>query len=54
MKKISFFFANTMYCFVTMFSNLTVNSTCCGRFYQEKLDTQLDTLRKHHDKKEKN
>lgn len=46
------FLANIMYSFVKISSSLAVNSTCCGRFYQEKLDKQLDSLRKYHDEKE--
>lgn len=52
MEKIYMFLANIMYSFVKISSSLAVNSTCCGRFYQEKLDKQLDSLRKYHDEKE--
>lgn len=32
-------------------ADVTVNSVCNFKFYQEKLDTQTEALRKYHDKK---
>ena len=30
-------------------AGLAVNTSCASRFYQEKLDSQLDSLKKYHD-----
>lgn len=32
-------------------AKIDVNSTCLFKFYQEKLDSQTESLRKYHDKK---
>lgn len=39
-----------LYSFVIVMAGVAVNSTCFCRFHQEKLDSQLDSLKKYHDK----
>lgn len=43
-------FVKTMYNMVLKVADVSVNSTCHFRFYQEKMNPQLDTLKKYHEK----
>lgn len=38
-----------LYGLVVFLAGVVVNTTCISRFYQEELDSQLDSLRKYHD-----
>lgn len=38
-----------LYGVVVFLAGLAVNTACFSRFYQEELDSQLDSLRKYHD-----
>lgn len=38
-----------LYSVVIALAALAVNSACFSRFYQEKLDSQLDSLKRYHD-----
>lgn len=39
-----------LYAMAVVMANVAVNTTCHGRYYQEELNPQLDSLRKYHDK----
>ena len=39
----------TMYNMVLKVADVSVNSTCYFRFYQEKMNPQLNTLKKYHE-----
>ena len=49
MRKIRKNLCKIMYSLVVLVATISVNVTCYGRFYQEKLDQQLDGLRKYKD-----
>ncbi|MDO5155998.1 MAG: cyclic lactone autoinducer peptide [Eubacteriales bacterium] len=42
-------FSKVLYSMIMVVATLAVNSTCCYRFYQEELDPQLCTLKKHNE-----
>lgn len=47
--KLSSKFAKILYSLALVMAGVAVNSTCFCRYYQEKLDPQLDSLKKYHD-----
>ena len=49
LKSVSEKWLVVLYGVVIALASLAVNSACISRFYQEKLDSQLDSLKKYHD-----
>lgn len=49
MGKIYSCFSKVLFQIIMAAAIVSVNSTCTGRYYQEKLDDQLQTLRKYKD-----
>lgn len=50
-KKVSVLIGKIVYSTALRAAEKEVNSACKFRFYQEKLDSQTEALRKYHDKK---
>lgn len=50
MKKINRLIGKIVYSTALKAAEKEVNSVCKFRFYQEKLDSQTEALRKYHDK----
>lgn len=51
MKETKDLLAKIVYNTALITAEVAVNSTCWAVFYQEKLDSQTEALRKYHDKK---
>lgn len=51
MKKINRLIGKIVYSTALKAAEKEVNSVCTTKFYQEKLDSQTEILRKYHDKK---
>ncbi|MBQ6995162.1 MAG: cyclic lactone autoinducer peptide [Lachnospiraceae bacterium] len=51
MKKINRLIGKIVYSTALKAAEKEVNSACTTKFYQEKLDSQTDILKKYHDKK---
>lgn len=49
LKTVSGKWLMALYGIVLFLAGLAVNSACFSRFYQEELDSQLDSLKKYHD-----
>ncbi len=49
LKAVSEKWLVVLYGVVVFLAGLAVNTSCASRFYQEKLDSQLDSLKKYHD-----
>lgn len=50
-KKINRLIGKIVYSTALKAAEKEVNSACTTKFYQEKLDSQTDILKKYHDKK---
>lgn len=48
--KIIHSFAKIVCSLSVFMAGIAVNTTCHGRYYQEKMDEQLDSLKKYYDK----
>lgn len=49
LKAVSEKWLMLLYGVVVFLAGLAVNTACYSRFYQEELDSQLDSLKKYHD-----
>ena len=49
LKTVSEKWLMVLYGVAIALAGLAVNSACFSRFYQEELDSQLDSLKKYHD-----
>lgn len=49
LKAVSGKWLMALYGIVLLLAGLVANSACASRFYQEELDSQLDSLKKYHD-----
>lgn len=49
MKKIYLRFSKVLFQVIMVVAIVSVNTTCTARYYQEKLDDQLQALRKYKD-----
>ena len=49
LKAVSEKWLMVLYGAVVFLAGLAVNTACHSRFYQEELDSQLDSLKKYHD-----
>lgn len=49
MKKIKENLVKLMYSLTLVIATVAANSTCFFRFYQEEMDSQLDSLKKYHE-----
>lgn len=47
--KLGFKATKVLYSLALFMAGVAVNSTCFCRYYQEKMDPQLDSLKKYHD-----
>ena len=47
--KVSPKLVKLLYSFTLIMASVAANTTCHSRYYQEKMDPQLDSLKKYHD-----